>query len=82
MSTNFLPSIDKLFILTTKRKLPDDNENVSNVAQLCIDEKISIARSENTFEQADWAVFGCILRQIFTIMLEISKNAGNLTALS
>lgn len=57
-------------------------ENVSNVAQLCIDEKISIARSENTFEQADWAVFGCILRQIFTIMLEISKNAGNLTALS
>lgn len=56
-------------------------ENVSNVAQLCIDEQISIARSENTFGQADWAVFGCILRKIF-IMLEISKNAGNLTALS
>ena len=57
-------------------------ENVSNVAQLCFNEQISIARSENTFGQADWAVFGCILRQIFTIMLEISKNEDNLTALS
>ena len=57
-------------------------ENVSNVAQLCIDEKISIARSENTFEQADWAVFGCILRQIFkpTILFDQSLWAkeGNL----
>ena len=50
-------------------------ENVSNVAQLCIDEQISIARSENTFGQADWAVFGCILRQIFMIMLENECNS-------
>jgi len=52
-------------------------ENVSNVAQLCIDEQISIARSANTFGQADWAVFGCILRQIFMIMLEILENECN-----
>lgn len=52
-------------------------EIVSDVAQLCIDEQISIARSENTFGPVDWAVFGCILRQIFMILLEISENECN-----
>ena len=37
------------------------NSSISDVAKLCIDENISISRSDNTFGAADWAVFGSIL---------------------